>query len=155
VKTFRFVALWWLALFGWWVVLVGTNAGFELVAAGCAALVAALLAVGLRRQRLLRYRFEPSWLAKTLKGPWKIVQELAVLVWALVLHLTGVRRVASAYRAIAFPAGGDDPASAGRRALAVETDSLSPNTLPVDVDCKRGLALRHELDPRRASNEMP
>ena len=34
MRTLRFVALWWLGLGGWWVLLVGTNAGLELVAAG-------------------------------------------------------------------------------------------------------------------------
>jgi hypothetical protein len=37
----------------------------------------------------------------------------------------------------------------------VLADSLSPNTLPVDVDRERNVALRHELDPRYASDEMP
>ena len=150
-----FVLLWWVALFGWWVVLVGTNSGIELVAAGWAALVAALLAGGLRRRGLLRYRFEPGRLARTAKVPWKVVQELAIVVWALALHLARLRRVSSAYRAFPFPAGGSDPRSAGRRAIAIEADSLSPNTLPLDIDRETGLAFRHELDPRRTSNDLP
>jgi hypothetical protein len=51
------VLLWWLALFGWWLVL-GTNAGLELIAGACAALFGALLAAALHRQGLLRFRFE-------------------------------------------------------------------------------------------------
>jgi hypothetical protein len=155
VGTTLFALLWWLALFGWWVVLVGTNSGLELIAAACAALLGALLAVGLRRLALLPFRFESRSLAKTLKVPWRIVVELGIVFWALALHLAGLRRLSSRYRAFAFPAGGDDPTSAGRRALAVEADSLSPNTLPVDVDRERGVALRHELDPRHSSNTMP
>lgn len=153
--TALFVLLWWLALFGWWVVLVGTNAGLELVAGACAALLGALLALGARRQGLLRYRFEGRWLAKALKIPWKVVQEIAVVFWALALNLAGLRRLSSRYRAFDFPAGGDDPTSRGRRAVATELDALSPNTLPVDIDPDTGLALRHELDPRRTSNDLP
>ena len=153
--TALFVLLWWLALFCWWVVLVGTNAGLELIAAGCAAFLAALLAVGLRRRELLRYRFEARWLVKVLKVPWKVAQEVGIVFWALGLHLVGIRRVSSGYRAFDFPAGRDDATSAGRRAVAAATDSVSPNTMPIDVDCERGVALRHELDPRRASNSMP
>jgi hypothetical protein len=67
--TALFVQLWWLALFGWWVVLVGTNAGLELIAGACAA----LLAAAVWRLGLLRYRFEARWLAKTLKVPWRVV----------------------------------------------------------------------------------
>jgi hypothetical protein len=155
VKTLRFVALWWLVLLGWWVLLVGTNSGLELIAAACAAALGTGLALGVRRQRLLRFRFERGWLAKALKEPWMIVRELVVVLWALALHLARVRPVASTYRAIPFPAGREDAVSAGRRAIATLTDSLSPNTLPLDVDIERGVALRHELDPRRASNDMP
>jgi hypothetical protein len=155
MRTTRFVVLWWLALFGWWVLLVGTNAGLELIAAACAALLGTGLAFGVRRQRLLRFRFKSRWLAKAVKEPYVIVRELVVVLWALALHLVRVRPVESAYRAIPFPAGREDAVSAGRRAIATLTDSLSPNTLPVDIDIERGVALRHELDPRRASNDMP
>ena len=155
MRTLRFVVLWWLALAGWWVLLVGTNAGLELLAGACAAVLGTGLALGARRQRLLRFRFEPRWLAKTLKQSYKIVRELGVVLWALALHLARVRRVASVYRAFPFPAGSADAVSAGRRAIATLADCLSPNTLPVDIDTERGVALRHELDPRRATNELP
>lgn len=155
VRTVLFVLLWWAALFGWWLVLTGTNAGLEEIAAAGAALLAALLIEGIRRQGLLRYRFEARWLAKTLKVPFKVVHEIGVVFWALALHMAGLRRVSSRYRAFEFPAGEDDPTSAGRRAVASEADALSPNTLPVDIDCERKVVLRHELDPRRASDELP
>lgn len=155
MRTAVFVLLWWAALFGWWLVLTGTNAGLEELAAACAALLAALLALALRRQRLLRFRFERHWLVKTLKVPWKVVQEIGIVFWALFLHLAGLRRMSSRYRAFEFPAGGDDATSAGRRAVAVEADALSPNTLPVDVDRERKLVLWHELDPRRTSDDIP
>jgi hypothetical protein len=155
MATALFLLLWWLALFGWWVVLVGTNAGLELIAGACAAALGALLAYGIRRAGLLRFRFEGASLMKALKGPLKIPKELGVVLWALVLHLAGVRHVSSRYRAFLFPAGGDDPTSRGRRAVAVEADSLSPNTLPLDVDRERKVALRHELDPRRTNDELP
>jgi hypothetical protein len=155
VRAFRFAALWWLALAGWWVLLVGTNAGLELVAGACAAGVGTTFAVGVRRRRLLRFRFEARWLAKTLNAPWSVVSELGIVLWALALHLARVRPVRSAYRAFAFPAGRSDSVSAGRRAVATLADALSPNALPLDMDCERGVVLRHELDPRRASNDVP
>jgi hypothetical protein len=154
MRTVRFIALWWLALAGWWVLVVGTNAGLELVAGACAAGVGTGFAVGVRRQRLLRFRFEPRRLMNTLNAPWKIVRELVVVMWALALHLTGVRPVRSTYRAFPFPAGRSDAVSAGRRAVVTLADALSPNTLPLDMDCERGVVLRHELDPRRASNDL-
>jgi hypothetical protein len=153
--TALFVLLWWLALFGWWLALVGTNAGLELIAGAGAALLGALLAAALRRRGLLRYRFEARWLAKALKMPWKVACEMGVVFSALALHLLGQRHLSSRYRAFDFPAGGNDPTSRGRRAVAAAEDSLSPNTIPVDVDSEHDLVLRHELDPRRSSNSMP
>jgi hypothetical protein len=155
VRTLRFVVLWWLALAGWWLLLVGTNAGLEELAGACAAVLGTGLALGARQQRLLRFRFEPRWLAKSVKEAYRIVQEFGVVFWALALQLARVRPVDSAYRAIPFPAGRADAVSAGRRAIATLVDCLSPNTLPIDIDTERGVALRHELEPRRTSNEMP
>jgi len=153
--TALFVLLWWLALFGWWILLVGTNSGLELLAGGCAALLAALLALGLRRRGLMRYRIRARWLVKALKVPWRVVYECGVVFGALGMHMAGMRRMSSRYRAFEFPAGGTDPESRGKRAVAAVADSISPNTMPVDVDPEHGVALRHELDPRRSSNSMP
>lgn len=147
--------LWWLALGGWWILLVGTNAGLEEIAAAAASVLGTLFALALSRQRLLTYRFEAGWLAKTAKVFWKVPQELGVVLWALLLHITRVRPVRSGYRAVPFPAGRQDAVSAGRRAVAMLIDSVSSNTLPVDVDCERNVALRHALDPRRASDTLP
>lgn len=153
--TARFVLLWWIATFGWWVLLVGTNSGSELIAAACAASVTALFAFVLRRQRLLRFRFEGAWLARTLKIPWNVVRELVVVLWALALQLARAREVRSSYRALTFPTGRQDAVSAGRRAVASVADAISPNSFPVDMDCERGVVLHHELDPRRASDDLP
>jgi hypothetical protein len=56
MRTLRWVTLWWLALFVWWLLLVGTSAGLELVAGACAAVFGAALAAGLRGPR---YRPKP------------------------------------------------------------------------------------------------
>ena len=155
MRIARFIVLWWLALGGWWILLVGTNAGLELIAAACAGVLGAALALGTRRQRLLRYRFERVWVARTLKVPWRILRELAVVSWALALHITRVRAVRSAYVANPFPTGQPDAISAGRRAIVTLADAISPNTIPVDMDCERGVVLRHALDSRRVSKTVP
>jgi hypothetical protein len=153
--TALFLLLWWVALFGWWIVLAGTNSGLELIAGACAGLLGALLALAVRRSGLLRYRFEARWPAKTLKVPWQVLYETGAVFWALALNLVGLRRLSSRYQAFDFPAGRNDPTSRGRRAVAVAADSIGPNASPVDIDCERDVALRHELDPKRSSNSMP
>ena len=155
MKTVRFVVLWCVALVGWWVLLVGTNSGLELIAGACAAAVCTLFALGVRRQRLLAFRFESRWLVRALKVPWKVVRELGIVLWALALDLARIRAVRSTYRAIPFPTGRQDAVSAGRRAAASLADAVSPNAYSVDMDIERGVVLRHELDPRHSSNDVP
>ena len=59
------------------------------------------------------------------------------------------------YVALPFPAGGDDPVSAGRRAFATIADTTTPNTIVVDIDCDDDLVLRHDLVPERAGPSVP
>jgi hypothetical protein len=147
MKAIRFVALWWLALAGWWVLLVGTNAGLELVAGSCAAGIGSALALCARRQGLLRFGFDPAWFVQLLKVPWRAVEGFAVVTWALVLHVAR-RRVRSEYRTVPLPAEPD-----GTRALVTLAGALSANTVPLGTE--REALLRHELDPRRASRDLP
>lgn len=90
-------AAWWLVLFGFWLLLVGTTRWVELVAGACAAALGTVLAEALRAQRLLGFRLEARWLARTWRLPLEIARDFAVLAWALLLHVTRVRPVRSAY----------------------------------------------------------
>jgi hypothetical protein len=126
----------------------GTNEAMKLAAGAGAAALGATLAELARRQGLLRFAAEPAWLAKAARIPLRVLQEFWTLTWALVLDVLRVRRVESQWLALPFAAGGDDPVSAARRATAVLIENFSPNTMAVDVDCDRGLALRHDLVPR-------
>ena len=147
MKTVRFVSLWWLALGGCWVLLVGTNAGLELVAGACAAGIGTALALCARRQGLLRFGFDPAWFVQLRKVPWRAVEGFAVVTWALVLHVAGRRPVRGEYRTVPLPAEPD-----GTRALVTLAGALSANAEPVGTE--RGALLRHELDPRRAPRDL-
>ncbi len=91
--TSLFVLLWWIALFGWWIVLVGTNDGLALIAGACVALLTALVVALLRRRGLL----------KALNVPWKVVREIGAVFGAVALHLAGQRHLSSRYRAFDSP----------------------------------------------------
>ena len=153
--TVRSWALWWLVLFGLWVVMQGTVEAMELAAgAGAAALAATLLELA-RRQRLLRFAPNAAAIASAARIPWQMVRELWILASALVRDLTGIRRVRSAWVAVPFEAGGDDPVSAGNRAVRPLIDNVTPLTVVADVDCDRDVALKHDLVPSRASKTVP
>jgi hypothetical protein len=155
IHALRSWMLWWLALFGLYVVMQGTNEQMELAAgAGAAALGASLLEL-VRRQGLLRFAPGARALAQAGRVPFQVIREFLVITVALVLDLTGRRRIRGAWVAVPFEAGGDDPVSAGNRALAPLLNNVSPNTVVVDIECDRNLALRHDLVPARAAKTVP
>jgi hypothetical protein len=155
IDALRSWTLWWLVLFGLWVVMQGTDEQMELAAGAGAAALGATLAELARRQGLLRFAPEAAWLAKAWRVPWRVLFEFGVVTRALVLELVRARRVRSRWVALPFPAGGDDPVSAGRRAAAILIEDFSPNSLGVDVDPGRDLALRHDLDPTQGAPKLP
>jgi hypothetical protein len=153
--TVRSWTLWWLVLFGLWVVMEGTNEGMELAAgAGAAALGAALLEL-VRRQGLLRFAPGVAAITPVARLPAQILREFWILTVSLALDLARVRRVRSAWVAVPFEAGGRDPVAAGNRALRPLIDNVSPLTIVADVDCERDVALKHDLVPSRASKTVP
>ncbi len=154
IARLRSIALWWLTLLGLWLLFVGTRERYELIGGACAAAAGAAFAEALRGERLLRFRFELSWVAKAGAVPWTVVRDFGILWWALFLHLARVRPIRSAYVAVPFSAGGSDPASAGRRTLATLLGTVSPNGIVIDIDTERDVALRHDLVPSRASEEV-
>jgi hypothetical protein len=98
MRTALFVLLWWLALFGWWIVLAGTSDGTKLIAGACAALLVALLVALLRRRGLF----------SALNVPWKVVREIGGVFGAVALHLAGQRHLSSRYRAFDSPSADAD-----------------------------------------------
>jgi hypothetical protein len=153
--TVRSWILWWLVLFGLWVVMEGTNEAMELAAGGGAAALGAALLELVRRQGLLRLAPGVAAIAPAARLPVQILREFWILTVSLALDLAGVRRVRSAWVAVPFESGGDDPASAGNRALRPLIDNVSPLTIVADVDCDRDVALKHDLVPSRASKTVP
>jgi len=153
--TVRSWTLWWLVLFGLWVVMEGTNEAMELAAgAGAAALGATLLEL-VRRRGLLRFAPGGAAIASAARLPAQILREFWILAVSLALDLARVGGVRSAWVAVPFEAGGDDPVSAGNRALRPLIDNVTPLTIVADVDCDRDVALKHDLVPSRASKTVP
>ena len=143
----RFVA-WAGALFGLWLLLVGTNAGLEAIGGACAAVAAAAFQAAHRRcsERRIAASLRdalPFW-----PVPLRILRDFGIVVYALFVRRRG------AFRAVRVPVGGDNPRSRGRRALVAVLGSLAPNTYVVEVDAERKLALLHDLVSPRADREL-
>jgi multisubunit Na+/H+ antiporter MnhE subunit len=140
---------WWLVLWGVWLLYVGQHHTQEVVAGAIAAALSTALAVGVARLARNRYRLDPRPLAGTWALPWSVVRDFAVVTLALARG-----RPAGAWDTIEAPVRGDDPRSAGRRALLAILASIAPNTYVVDLDRERGVAQVHNLDPRRARQKL-
>jgi len=133
------------ALVGLWLLATGSFDFVELGAAIVGALIATALFLAARAQGLFEFSLEPRWLLRAGKPLVRIPLEFGQVTVAL--FRPGVR---GAFRAVAFPAGGFDPASRGRRAFAASAGSFAPNTIVVDVDADRQEMLVHELVPQRS-----
>jgi hypothetical protein len=146
---------WWLVLFGLWIVMEGTDEAMELAAGAGAAAVGATLLGYAQRQRLLRFAPDAAAVRSGAKLPVQVLRELWILAARLALDVMGLRRIRSAWVAVPFRAGGDDPVSAGNRALRPLYDNVSPLTIVAEVDCERNVALKHDLVPSKASKTVP
>jgi hypothetical protein len=133
------------ALFGLWLLLVGTTAGLEQIAGACAVLVAVTVHWAVMRTRTRRVDISLRDSAQFLTLPWAVVRGLGLVLLAL------VRRRQGAFRTVPAAAAGDDPAAAGRRAVQTLVNSFAPNTYVVAVDRERRVVLVHELDGRRTT----
>ena len=152
--TVRSWALWWLVLFGLWVVMEGNIEAMELAAGAGAAALAATLAEAARRQGLLAFAPEPWWLAKVGRLPHRLLYEFALVTWALVLKLRA-RPSRGRWIGAPFPAGGKDARSTGKRAAALVIENVTPNTMAVDIEAGENVALKHDLIPGRGTTALP
>jgi multisubunit Na+/H+ antiporter MnhE subunit len=136
----------WAALTALWLLAVGAMTRTDLVAGLLAGAASAASVILLRHQRLFRFGFRARWLLDARAVPWQVVRDSVVVLAAL------ARRPRSLWRERPFPAG---DANAGRRAFLAWAGSLGPNTVVVDIDRERHVALVHDLDPKRARDSIP
>jgi multisubunit Na+/H+ antiporter MnhE subunit len=143
VRTGIRLLLWWLVLWGAWLLYVGQHHTQEVVAGAIAAALSTGVAAALARGR--RYGLDRQSLGRAWALPWHVVRDFGAISLAL---LRG--RPKGSWETVDFPAG-----SADRRALAGVLGSIAPNAYVVDFDRERGTALVHRLDPRRGRGELP
>ena len=94
---------WWIALFGVWLVLLGTVQSTEVYAGLAASAVAAVLAEILRSRGLLDFAVDLPSLAKAWKAPGLIVLDVGVVTVELVRALAAGRRVRGRWVEVDFP----------------------------------------------------
>src|SRR5919201_1815557 len=120
--------LWWLVLFGLWNVMQGAAEAMEIAAGAGAAALGATFAELARRQGLLAFAPEPSWLAKAFRLFWRIPYEAAIVTAALARDLLRVRKVRSEWSVAPLPGGRSRTVAAGNRATVLAIENVAPNT---------------------------
>ena len=140
------MALWTLALFGLWLVLVGTVAGLELLAGAVAAVIGAV-AVEVVRSRGLLVGLDPRWLTGLWRPLLQVFVDFFVVMGALARTIVTRRRPNARYLVVDLSGPGGDQRSPGWRAYAAFAGSLAPNSVVVDVERERRRMLVHKLVP--------
>jgi multisubunit Na+/H+ antiporter MnhE subunit len=125
------------------------------VYAGCGVALLAAVAFELSREEgVAEATIAPGWLARAGRVLARVPAQVALVSWEAVVQLFARKRTRGVFRAVPFSAGGEGPRDAGRRALAEELGSLTPNTIVIGVDHERELLLVHQLRRRGGAEEL-
>src|SRR5581483_406569 len=81
---------------------------------------------------------------------WRLPKEAVTGTWSifavLARQLVGRGAAPSRLLTVRFEVGGDDGASAMRRALAIAYTTMTPTSVVLGIDRRRGLLVYHQLD---------
>lgn len=150
LKVIAFSSIEFVFLLGLWMLFVSQLQRAEFVAGVAAALLGAIADGVVKSKRLAKFGPRPAWLWLFSWEPWYVLTGSAAILRALALRLMG-KKSESLFRVVPFRAGGEDPESAARRALAITAISISPDTIVVGVDRKRKYMLLHLIAPKPVS----
>jgi len=141
------ILLWWVAATVLWLLVGGVYATEELVAGLTAGLATALGVEILRSLGLLGSAPRPGLVREARAVPVKVVTELRDLA------ASAVRRSGGAYRSVPFPGRAADARSPSGRAFVVAVGTLSPKSIPIEVDEEARTVIVHDIRPERPSQE--
>jgi hypothetical protein len=141
----------WVALFLGWLLLSGDINRIEVIAAACAATVAATIGEGARRTAGVRAVVPVRLVVPMVRAVVQVVPDFGLLVWVLALSAARRQVVRGTTKRRAFHDVGEDPTSVGARAAALWAANFSPNAIAIDIDRERHESIVHDLIVNRAS----
>jgi multisubunit Na+/H+ antiporter MnhE subunit len=141
-----FAALNFVVMMGLWVVYTFSVKPSELLTGAAAAVLATIGMAVVKGQDFARFSPEVKWLLYFVPLPWTVLKDTAVVFRAAVKY--ALKRKSDGYlMAVKFDAGGEDPKSSARRALATTLTNIAPNSVLIGIDRKNNVALVHLLSP--------
>lgn len=136
----------WVACWVFWLILADSTGWREMLigAASCAVALVAVTAFLLQN----RIRFAMRWrfLVEAIHVPKQLVSDTGLLLLVVLRRASG-RRGRSGIMGVAFRRGGDTPPSRARRAFAITSLTVTPNTLVLGITDEQ-LFLYHTMVPR-------
>jgi hypothetical protein len=141
----------WAALFLGWLLVSGDLNRIEVIAAACAAAVAASIGELARTKADVRAVVPLRLVSPILRALVQVIPDFGLLVWALALSAGRREVVRGTTQRRAFHDVGDDPQSSGARAATLWSANFSPNAIAIDIDRDRSESIVHDLIVNRAS----
>jgi multisubunit Na+/H+ antiporter MnhE subunit len=141
----------WVALFLAWLLFSGDVNRIEVIAAACAATVAATIGEIARTQAGVRAAVPLRLVVPMLRALVQVVPDFGYLVWALALSAVRREVVRGTTKRRAFHDIGDDPRAVGARAGALWSANLSPNAIAIDIDRGKHESIVHDVIVNRGS----
>ena len=144
----------WLGCFGMWLMLVADWSRVNAVAGVCVAAVAATVAECARAVARENLTVSGRTARAAVSVPLSVLVDFGILVLALGRSAAERRVVRGRYMEREVdPGPKTTPAGRARRAWLALLAGYSPNAYLVDIDPETGIALLHDLVPRRSSEE--
>ena len=138
-----FWLFYWIISFCLWLLFVNTTKIHELWMGAIASIFCATAAETVRHQPFAGFRPRLWWLIQAWREPWYIVEGCAAILWAFFKHF--FHPEPSILREVVFDAGGSDPRSAARRALAITYTTIPPNFVVLSIDLDKNIMLVHQV----------
>jgi len=151
VRHLRAWLIMWVALFLAWLLFSGDVNRIELIAAACAAAVAAAIGEVARTSAGVHAAAPLRLVVPMLRAFVQVVPDFGLLVWVLVLSVARRKVVRGTTKRRAYHDVGNDPRSVGARALALWSANFSPNAIAIDIDREKNESIVHDLIVNRAS----
>jgi multisubunit Na+/H+ antiporter MnhE subunit len=118
----------------------------EVIAGLCVAVVVITSSKWIRAKARLRFRVKPGWTRLLFKRvAVKTVTDCGWVFLALWRYAIHRKPIQGRLWSIPFEPGGEDDESASRRALVLAMVSITPNTLAIAIDRKKGVLILHQL----------
>ncbi len=137
----------WLVHAGLWLIFVSNTNTWELLVGAAAAGLATLGLAVFRRLGLVKFSPSLRQIAEAWRLPWYALSDTWKLLQAIGKQLFSKAGAPGSLVAVPFEVGQDEPASAGRRALAVLYTTMTPNSVVLGVIQEQQLLLYHQLIP--------